>query len=84
MRLYHCTVASLKAIILKKGLMIDKALVDNKIFLSTHPQYCYGNTCFSVDVDGLDIKQTINKWEYTYSGSISPTRIKYYGHKEVE
>lgn len=84
MNLYHCTTCLNKDLILQDGLKIEKSLSNNKIFLSKNPEYCYGNTCFIVNIEGLDIKQTVNSWEFTYDKSIRPNRIKYHGFKEID
>lgn len=84
MILYHCTDNFYKNKILIEGLRIEKSLSKGKIFLSKSPEYCYGNTCFIVNANGLDIKQTENSWEYVYNESISPDRIRYYGYKELD
>jgi len=70
MKLYHCTDEALKNIILEKGLKIDKSQVYDFIFLGASPEYCYG--------------KTINMWEYICCEDISPSRIKYYGFKEID
>jgi len=84
MKLYHCTDEALKNIILEKGLKIDKSQVYDFIFLGASPEYCYGNTCFIVDIDGIKVEKTINMWEYICCEDISPSRIKYYGFKEID
>ena len=85
--LYHCTDYSYKDSIIKDGLLLNKvkSLHDGKlIYFSLSPEYCYGNTCFKVDVDGLNVKSTTNVWEFVCSDDIPNDRIEYYGFEEIE
>lgn len=85
--LYHCTDYNAKDEIINNGLLLSKTrsmYYGEAIYLSLMPQYCFGNTCFRVDVDGLNVVSTVNGWEFICSEDIPSDRIDYFGFEENE
>lgn len=54
------------------------------VFLSYAPEYGFGNTCFEVKTEGLNIKGVGNGWEFVCSQNIPPENIELYGYEENE
>lgn len=85
--MYHCTDGVLKESILEHGLLLSKTRsmqYGNKIFLSHYPEYCFGNTCFRINVFGLNISRIRDSFEYVCDEDIAADRIEYYGYEENE
>lgn len=86
--LYHCTSELCAEKVLKLGLSLEQAKSENKgvlaIFMSYAPEYCFGNTCLVINVEGLHVEKTINNWEYVCYENIPPDRISYHSFKEIE
>lgn len=78
--LYHCTDKCYKDSILRDGLKTN----NGTIYLSYKPEYCFGNTCFEIDVTELNIESTCNSWEYICNTDIDSGKIKYFGFFEEE
>lgn len=83
MTLFHCTCPSYAESILRDGFDPSQyARLGVHTYLSSTPQYVFGNTCLAVNVDGLNITQTVNVWEYITSDYIASDRITYYGYND--
>lgn len=72
--------------ILKDGIRLEHAQnIKNEctIHLYSRKRYNYGNTCFKVDVNGLDVRPTRELGEFFCLNDISSDKLKYKGFKDL-